>query len=161
MKSIFIILTLLAVSTSGIFAQSKSYSMLRKKFSGMEGVFSIHTTGFMTRTILWMAAEPEYDDAIRSIRNVRLTVVPKEAFRKQKVTLSGFRKMACKDGFEELIHVQDHGEDVTILQQAPARKHHDNRYLILVDEPDEAVVIEVTGYIDPDVLLKHRKTIFL
>jgi hypothetical protein len=160
MKNILTTLVLCITLLSFAQAQSKSYRLLKEKFLGSDNVFAIRTSGFMARTILWMAGEREYNDAIRDIRNVRLMVIPKDAFRKHDVTLDGFRKVAKeKDGFEELAHVRDNGDDVTILIQDPARKNQDNRYLLLVEENDQVVVIEVRGYIDPDLILKRKDTI--
>jgi hypothetical protein len=113
----------------------------------------------MARTVLWMAGEREYNEAIRDVHSVRLIVIPKDAFRKQNVTLAGFKEVTKKDGFEELTHVRDHGDDVTILLQTPSRKNPDNRYLLLVEENDQVVAIEIRGYIDPDRLLKYKDTI--
>ena len=152
---LFFSLTLISVS----FAQSKSYQLLREKFAGTENVISLRTSGFMARTILWMAGENEFNDAIRNVRNVRLTVVPKAAFRKHDVTVKGFIKLAQKEGFEELISARDHGDDVIILKQDLTAKKRDDRYLILVDEGHEVVVMEVTGYVDTDELLKHKNRI--
>jgi hypothetical protein len=159
MKPAITTLVFLMAFASFTNAQSKSYRLLKEKFSGSENVYSIRTSGFIARTVLRMAGEREYIDAIRDVHSVRLIVIPKDAFRKQDVTLSGFKKVTKKDGFEELAHVRDHGDDVTILIQTPSRKKTDNRYLLLVEENDEVVVIEVRGHIDPDRLLKYNDTI--
>jgi hypothetical protein len=159
MKSKFITLALLIIFPASAFAQSKSFQILKEKFRGTENVFSIRTSGFMARTVLWMAGEREYNSAIRDVYNVRLMVIPKSAFRKKEVTLEGFRKVIRKDGFEELAHMRDHGDDVTILIQSPSQKRSDNRYLLLVEENDEVVVIEVRGYIDPELMFKDKNTI--
>jgi hypothetical protein len=159
MKLTIATLVLLTAFASCALAQSKSYRLLREKFSGSQNVYSIRTSGFMARTVLWMAGEREYNEAIRDVHSVRLIVIPKDAFRKQNVTLAGFKEVTKKDGFEELTHVRDHGDDVTILLQTPSRKNPDNRYLLLVEENDQVVAIEIRGYIDPDRLLKYKDTI--
>jgi hypothetical protein len=159
MKATLTLLVLLTASTVSVQAQSKSFRTLREKFSGTEKVFSIRTSGFMARTILWVAGEHAYNDAIREVKNVRLVVIPKSAFSENNVTLTGFRKLTREDGFEELTRVRDHGDDVTLLIQTPTRKKLDNRYLILVEEENEVVVVEVRGYIDPDLLLKNNNTL--
>lgn len=153
--NLFFLLSLISVSL----AQSKSYQLLRKKFAGSENVVSIRTSGFMVRTILWMAGENEFNHAIRDVRNVRLTVVPKTAFKKQDVTVKGFIKVAQKEGFEEIISAHDHGDDITILKQDFTGKKRNDCYLILVDEGREVVVMEVTGYVNTDELLKHKNRI--
>jgi hypothetical protein len=159
MKTTIATLVFLMAFVSLTPAQSKSYRLLKEKFSGSENVYSLRTSGFLARTILRMTGEHEYNDAIRNVRSIRLIVIPKDAFRKQDVTLQGFRKVAKEDGFEELAHVRDHGDDVSILIQTPAQKNLDNRYLLLIEEKDEVVVIEVRGYIDPDLIFKHKDTL--
>lgn len=158
MKSIVTTLALVLTLT-GSFAQSKSYQILREKFAGTENVFSFRASGFVARTILWIAKENDYQNAIQEIRNVRVTIIPKAAFRKHDVTVSGFLKLTKKDGFEELAHVREHGEEVTILLQKPIPKNEDNRYLVLVEEGSEVVVMEILGYLNPNILLKQKNNI--
>lgn len=158
MKKITILslLTLaLSITAKG---QSKSYEMLREKFRGQSEVVSFSTSGFLARTVLWMSGENDYLDAVRDIRHVRLSVIPESAFRKNNVTLGGFKKIAMKDGFEELAHVKEKGDDVTLLLQTPKHEKN-NRYLLLVDSNSEIVVMEITGYIDPKILLRDKDKI--
>jgi hypothetical protein len=151
MKSIATSCIVLLVVTSPVFAQSESYRMLKDRFSGRHDVFSFRTSGFFARSILRIAGEHEFTRAISDVRNIRLTVIPKKAFRQEGVTVNGFIKVAKSDSFEELVHVRDHGDDVTVLLQGSG-KGIDNRYLLLVDNDDEVVAIEIRGYIDPDLI---------
>lgn len=152
-------LLLLSLLFTGAIAQSKSYQLLREKFQGESNVVSFSTSGFLARTALWIAGEHEYTDAIRDIRNIRLSVIPGEAFKTNNVTLKGFKNLAKKDGFEELAHVKDNGDDVTLLLQSQPKSGKSNRYLLLVDGGNEIVIMEITGYIDPTILLKHDEKI--
>lgn len=139
-------------------AQSKSFQVLRQKFSENENTFSFTTSGFFAKTILWVAGEHEYIKAIKDVKNIRLIVIPKEAFRKQQVTLAGFMKFTKQDSFEELARVRDHGDDVRLLIQGE-KTGKDNRYLILAESNDEIVAIEVKGDIDPNILLKNDRSL--
>jgi hypothetical protein len=152
-------LLLLSVLFNFAFAQSKSYQLLREKFQGEANVVSFTTSGYLARTVLWMAGEHEYTDAVRDIRKIRLTVIPEQAFKTNNVTLQGFKKLAKRDGFEELAHVKDNGDDVTLLLQSEFSSSKSNRYLLLVDGGNEIVVMEITGYIDPSILLKDNEKI--
>jgi hypothetical protein len=44
------------------FGQSESYTLLKEKFRGYENVYSISTSGIVTRTVLLMAGEHEYNN---------------------------------------------------------------------------------------------------
>jgi hypothetical protein len=156
MKKITFIILILAIASS-VYAQSKSYNILREKFRGHESI-AISTSGFLARTILRMAGEHEYTDAVKEIRNIRLMVISKGAFRAQNVSLKGFLKVAKADNFEELVHVRDSGDEVTLLLQS-GKKNDDYRYLLLVDGGDEVVAMEIRGYIDYELLLKDKEKI--
>ena len=158
MKSLVtsVILSVLFVSTAT--AQQGSFETLRQKFSGQNDVFCISTSGFLARTVLWMADEHEFTEAIRDIHNIRLITIPKSAFEARKVSVSGFKNVMRKDSFEELARISDHGDDVSIyLKTTPNR---DNRYIVLVEESDNVVVIEFRGYVDPALILNHDKISF-
>ena len=156
MKTIATCLIILICTIGSAYSQSKSFVTLREKFSGDHNVFSFHTSGFFARMILGFAGEHEFQHAVKDIRDIRLIVIPKEAFREHDVTLNGFKKLAKKDSFQQLAHVHDHGDDVTLLMQ-PNAKGGDDRYLVLVDDDNEVVAIEVTGYIDPKIMLRNSK----
>jgi hypothetical protein len=153
----FTVAIAITLLSSAVFAQSKSYSLLKEKFSGHENVVSFRTSGFLTRSVLLFAGEPEYNRAIKQVRKIRITVIPKAAFKAEKVTVKGFIKIAKKDSFEELFSAYDHGDEVTLLVQSE-KDHPDNRYLLLVDGNDEVVALEITGYIDHKLLLKKMKS---
>ena len=157
MKPITTLLLILLLSTIG-FSQSKSFITLKEKFSGRSQVVSLHTSGFLARAVLKMAGEHEFVHAIKDIKHIRLMVIPKEAFKDRGVTLNGFKKFAKKDSFQEVAHVRDHGDDVTLLMQS-SYKSNDNRYLLLVDDDNEVVAIEVKGYIDPQLMLSDSKNL--
>jgi hypothetical protein len=163
MKKITLLL-LLTLLVNFAFAQSKSYQLLREKFQGEANVVSFSTSGLLARTALWMAGEHEYTNAVRDVRKIRLTVIPEQAFKTNDVTLKGFKNLAKRDGFEELAHIKDNGDDVTLLLQSESssgKSGKPNRYLLLVDSGNEVVVMEITGYIDPSILLKDDDKIAL
>jgi len=142
----------LFVSFSVSVAQSDSFITLRQKFSGQEDVFSFGTNGFFARTILWMAGEHEFTNAVKDIKSIRLITIPKESFKHEGVSVNGFKNVLAKDSFEQLAQVKEDGDDITIYMQSTKLKN--NRYMILVEERDEVVAIEISGYIDPNLLLE-------
>ncbi len=148
-----ILLALLLASTS-TFAQSESFFILKEKFAGERDVHHFAVSGFLARTVLWMADEHEFYNAIKEVRNIRLIVIPKDAFKSQEVTVNGFKKVLQNDGFEELLRVKDNGDDVTLYLQSASKKK--DRYFVIVEERDEVVAIELKGLIDPDFIVKNQ-----
>jgi len=141
------------ISTS--LAQSNSFTTFREKFAGEDDVHHFSINGFFARTILRIATEDEVNvnEAVKEIKNIRLVTVPKAAFEKQKVTVEGFRRELKKDAFEELARAKEHGENITLYIQSTLK--HDNRYMVLIDEPYVVTLVEFRGNVDPDILLKN------
>jgi hypothetical protein len=148
MKFLATTVTLLVLLTTALVAQSNSYQALREKFRGEKDVVAVSAPGNIARTILWFAGEGQFKEAIDEVKNIRLIVIPKKAFRANNVSLKGFKNVAKKDSFEEVVRVKDHGDDVTLMMQTSYKQKH-NRYLLLVEGDDEVVVMEILGYIDP------------
>jgi hypothetical protein len=145
-----LLLVLVAIAAS---AQSKSYITLREKFQGEKEVYAFRFSGGFARLALRIAGEHDFYDAVRDVKNIRCIVIPKNAFHEKRLTVSGFRKYAMKDGFEEVASIRDHGDNVDILMQ-PGKKH-DNRYLVLIDDGGEVVAVEMNGYINPEELRRE------
>ncbi|HEY5749897.1 MAG TPA: DUF4252 domain-containing protein [Chryseolinea sp.] len=139
------------ISTS--LAQSNSFTTFREKFSGEDDVHHFSINGFFARTILRLATEDEMNEAVKEIKNIRLVTVPKAAFEKQKVTVEGFKRELKKDAFEELAFAKEHKENITLYIQSTLK--HDNRYMVLIDEPYVVTLVEFRGKVDPDILLKN------
>ena len=139
------------ISTS--LAQSTSFTTFREKFIGEEDVHHFSINGFFTRMILRIATEDEFNKAVKEVKNIRLVTVPKAAFEKQKVTVDGFKHELKKDAFEELAHAKEQGKNITLYIQSTLK--HDNRYMVLIDEPYVVTLVEFRGKVDPDVLLKN------
>lgn len=152
MKSFLTTLTLTFIVALSGSAQSKTFQTLREKFHGETDVYSFTTSGFFARTVLRVAGEGDYIKAIKDVKNVRLVVVPKSAFKRHNLTVHGFIKFSHSEGFEELGHIRDRGDEVTVLLQAPKR-NGDNRYLVVVEDNTQVVAIELKGYIDPETIL--------
>lgn len=160
MKAISTSVILLVLLTSTSFAQSESYITLREKFRGEKDVVAFRASGGLTRTILWFAGERDFKNALDQVDDIRVIVIPKRAFRANDVTLNGFKKIAERDTFEEIVRVRERGDDVTLMmQKSYTRKHSPsyNRYLLLVDGGDEVVVMEIKGYVDPDLIHYRHK----
>jgi hypothetical protein len=148
-KSILLIASLLVL---GHFAgaQSKTFKALQNKFADSEDAYSFKASGFWARTILWIAGEEKYSDAIREIKSIRIMSIPKEDFLESKVTVKGFKKFVLTDSYEEIFTVKEPNEEVTLYIQEG--KNGKNRYFMLVDEPTEVVAIEIAGYVDVEKL---------
>lgn len=149
MKKTIILLAIIG-STFLVNAQSESYQTFKKKFAKEDDVTSIEVNGFFFRTLLAIGGEYEARQALRNIRTVRLTTVPTRAFEAKRVTVTGFKNMLRGDSFEEMLNIREDGENVTVFVKAQGKR--DNCYLLLAEDRDEVVVIEVTGYLDPELL---------
>lgn len=139
------------ISTS--LAQSNSFTTFREKFIGEDDVHHFSINGFFARTILRLATEDEWNKAVKEVKTIRMVTVPKAAFEKQKVSVAGFRRELKKDAFEELACAKKHNENITLYIQSTLK--HDNRYMVLIDEPYVVTLVEFRGKVDPDVLLKN------
>ena len=154
MKSLTIAVALTLTSVLLTQAQSESFQILKSKFSDHDDVCAFSMSGFFARTVLWMAGEHDFNHGIKEIRSVHMITIPKSAFDKEHVTLNGFKKVASRDSYQELLQIRDHGDDVTLLIQH-ATKNRGSRYLFLVDSDNEVVAIEVKGIIDPELIMKN------
>lgn len=152
MKSKYLLLFfLLTLSAASVVAQSNSYQALKDKFNDRPEVHSFSISGWLGRMVLDMAGEYEFRDAINELRHVRLIVIPRQEFSKQNLSVSGFKSVLRKDMFQTIAEVREPGESVSIYLQE-GKTNSRNRYLVLVEEEDEIVAIELTGYLDPSKL---------
>ena len=157
MKRVSSVLSLFAllISTS-VFSQSKSYQTLKDNFIDRPDVHSFTVSGFFCRMVLSMAGEWEFKDAIRDVQHVRIITIPTEEFEARGLSVKGFKKLLKKDSFEELASIRDQGDDVTFYLQSTGKK---NRYVVVIQEIDEVVVIEMKGLIDASLLLDKDKSL--
>lgn len=130
----------------GLSAQSDSFLTLKDHFEGEEDVHSIKISGFLARTVLWVAGEWEFRDAISEVRNIRMINIPRKNFSQQELSVPGFRMFLEDDHFESLAKVKEKGSNVEIFLQKT--RNREDRYLVLVEEDDEVTVIELKGRID-------------
>jgi len=140
------LLIALLVVTSTAFAQSDSFQLLKDNFADGRDVHCLKVSGFLCKTVLWMAGESEVKEAITDLRSVRLITIPKDNFVERNLSVAGFRKKLSRDSFESLVSIKDHGDHVEIyLQQNGNMK---DRYLVLVEDASDVTVIEIRGTID-------------
>ncbi|HYG03794.1 MAG TPA: DUF4252 domain-containing protein [Chryseosolibacter sp.] len=145
MKKIIAVIILLTIVLQAK-AQSDSYSTIKAKFKGEEDVVSFGASGLLARTVLWIAGEHDFKDAIQDVRGFKFITIPKKAFANEKVSVNGMRKLIADDNFEELTRVKDHGDDVSVYLQKDRKKN--SRYLVVIEENTEVVVLEIVGNID-------------
>jgi len=151
MKRTAVIIALLAAGTIFAFGQSRSFQALEHKFSANEDVYSFSTSGFFARTVLWLAGEHEFKKSIKQIKKIHVITIPKSAFSGNDVSVRGFKKVVRGESFEELAVIRDQGDEVSIYFQR-LKNSSINRYLILIDNPEELVAVEIKGYIDVNLL---------
>jgi hypothetical protein len=150
MKRSLILLVLIATAQimhQPVAAQSQSFQTFRNKFDGEDNVHYFKASGFVVRSVLAMAGEPEAKEAVRGIHKVRLAVVPREAFEAQEVTIEGFRHVLRQDSFDELMEFREDGDRVTVFSNSPAHRS-EQCYLMLVEDDEEIVLIEISGVVN-------------
>lgn len=145
-----VILSLLL--TTSVYSQSDSFIALKEKFAYHQDVYSFSTGTFLGTAILKMAGEHEFYNAVKDVRRISIIGIPRDAFKHENVSVSGFKKAMRKDSYNELARMKDNGDAVTFYMKSTESKN--NRYMILVEDSDNVVAIELTGYIDPEFLLK-------
>lgn len=150
-----LILLAFIVFASQTFAQSDSYQTLKDTFKGGDNVFSISVNGMLCRTALRLADEHEFCDAITDIKNIRVIVIPTTEFRRNDLSVAGFKKILKEDSFNELATVRDSGDDVYVFLQENGKK--DDRYFFLIDEGDEVIGVEMKGSVDMNTIYKLMK----
>lgn len=158
MKRFFTLFVLIVLATQAN-AQSNSYQTFKDTFKGGEDVHSFSVSGFLARTVLWMADEHEFANAITDIKNIKLVTVPKEEFNARGLSINGFRKVLKEDSFQELAHFRDNGSLVTFFLQENGKNKLKDRYFILVEEHDEVIGMEMKGSVDMNVLLSMKKEV--
>ena len=138
---------------------AQSFLQIKDKFQGKENVFSFSASGFVARSILWVAGEHDFRHSISRVDRFRLITIPKKVFAEQRVSVRGMKNLIEKDSFVEMLSIKDHGDDVTIyIQEGKGKKNH--RYFLIVDSQNEVVVMEMKGYIEPDVLSRNSRLSF-
>ena len=148
-RLIFLIasIAVIQVTPQAAVAQSPSFQAFKAKFAGEEDVHCFKVSGFIVRSVLTMAGEPEAREATRGIQKVRLAIVPNEAFKAQNVTVRGFRQVLVRESFDELMEFRDNGDRVTVYSNSPAHRD-DQAYMMLVESDDEIVLIEINGQVN-------------
>ena len=157
MKRISLLVALSALLTAtSTFGQSNSFQTLKNNFIDQPDVHSFNVNGFFCRMVLGMAGEWDFKEAINDVDQIRLITIPTEEFKALGLSVNGFKKLLKKDSFEELASIRDNGDDVNFYLQSTGKK---NKYMILIQEPDEVVVIEMKGDIDINLLMEKDKTL--
>jgi hypothetical protein len=150
MKKIIITSFFLAFLSAHSFAQSNSYRALKNKFDKSPDVHSFSVGGWACRLIFSLAGEYEFKEAVEDVQHIRLITIPKAEFETEQVTINGFKRFLLQDSYDQLAHIRDNGEEVTIYLRESGNKK--NYYFVLIEDESEVVAIELKGYINPDSL---------
>ena len=148
--------SLLIISSTFVYSQSNSYQTLKDNFIDRPDVHSFGVSGFFCRMVLGMAGEWEFKEAIKDVQHLRIITIPIQEFAARGLSVNGYKKLLRKDSFDELASVRDKGDDVAFYLQSTGKK---NRYMVVIQEPDEVVVVEMKGYVDINLLLEKEKSL--
>jgi hypothetical protein len=150
MKSTTIFVTLIVTGLNTAYSQSHSFQTLQNNFSQSENVYAFQASGFLARTMLWLAGQ-HVTKAFKEVSNVRLISIPKSGFKEIGLSVAGFRKILHEDYYEELEGIRSEGNRINIYLQS-RKNPAQNKYPILIDNPEDVVAVEIKGYIDPAIL---------
>ncbi|HBK87107.1 MAG: DUF4252 domain-containing protein [Cyclobacteriaceae bacterium] len=155
MKKILILMTLVVFSQA-TFAQSRSFEKLREKFHGAADVHTLKIGGIFLRVVMKLATSDDLEarEMLRSVNQVRLMVIPQEAFERQGLSVDGFRSVLRKDAFDEMTEVRNGKDRVTVYMRPDSNQS--NRYFVLVANDEEVVAMEMKGNVDTEWLAKNN-----
>lgn len=145
-KNILPIFALLFLSLSAV-AQSAGMYAMKQRFKGAEDVHHVKVSGGLARMAFKFIDDPEFKEAVQEIKSVEFITIPREQFKREGVTVRGYQKFLAENHFEELIHMRDNYDNISVYL-APESTNKFDRYLILVDNEREVVLVELKGRID-------------
>jgi hypothetical protein len=153
MKRFFLVSLMICGAATMLNAQSNSYRMLHKQFADSDEVKSYRLRGLMIRLVAEIVEDEDERLAasLRNIKRVRLLTIPKEEFKVQELTVSGFKSRLPKDRFELMGDFRDEEGSVAFFHRA--EKRGKNCYFVIIDQDDEVIAIEMKGYIDPAIMV--------
>lgn len=154
MKFIAFLIIIFSSVITATFSQSKSYKTLKNKFGQTEDVEAFAISGFLGRVVLRLTGEHDFRNAVKKVKHISFISIPKSAFKAERVSVQGFKKILKEDSFEKLLSVVDQGDDVSLYVQNGTKERH-SRYFLLIEEESEVVAMEIRGYIDPNLMLKN------
>jgi hypothetical protein len=150
LKNIFALAFLLLVSLSA-FSQSAGMHAMKQRFKGADDVHHFKVGGALARMAFKFIDDEEFKEAVRDVKSVEFITIPREQFKREGVTIRGYQNFLKENHFDELMHVRDNSDNVSVYL-APESTGKYDRYLILVDNDREVVLIELKGRIDPTKL---------
>lgn len=146
----------LVVFSQTAFAQSRSFEKLNEKFRGATDVHTFKLGGVFLRVVMKLATadDREAREMLRSVNQIRLMVIPQEAFEEQGLSVEGFRNVLRKDDFDEMTEVRNGKDRVTVYMRPD--NNQANRYFVLVANEEEVVAMEMKGNVDTEWLAKNN-----
>ena len=138
MKRTYIITLLLSLCSLFTYAQESFFD----KYADMEGVTSVYISKAMLSLMPDMKTEEIYIGELASkLDNIQILNCEKASVTAQiKKDIS---YISPKNGYQELIRINDEGEKVTIFQKQNEGKQKE--FVLLCEEQNELTIIIITG----------------
>ena len=153
MKRTYIITLLLSLCSLFTYAQESFFD----KYADMEGVTSVYISKAMLSLMPDMKTEEIYIGELASkLDNIQILNCEKASVTAQiKKDIS---YISPKNGYQELIRINDEGEKVTIFQKQNEGKQKE--FVLLCEEQNELTIIilsliHISEYIIPTICVKH------
>jgi hypothetical protein len=56
-------------------------------------------------------------DAVKRVKRISVITIPRESFKREEVSVSGFKKIMRKDSFQELARMKEDGDVITFYMK--------------------------------------------
>lgn len=137
MKKVFITWIIVLLTSTGLYAQESFFD----KFADRKGVTSVYISNKMFGMMkninngnINLANVADKINSLQILSCENKTVA--DELRKETAHINH------KNGYEELMHIREEGEHITIYTKERTKE---NEYVLLVDEPNEFVIILLNG----------------
>jgi hypothetical protein len=145
-----IILSALLLSGLVAFSQSRAIEDFHNKYKNNGKYFSVRIDGGILNLLSGIETSDEEAqemlDAISRIDAIDVHSINRNEDEFAESDISKFKKAVQKEKYDELMIVRDGDTDVDFLIKEKKGKISD--LLLLVDEPDEFIIVSISGEID-------------
>lgn len=145
------ILTLLALPV-WIFAQNQSISRFYEKYEGREGITTLNISGSLLSLLFQGEKDADRREQINSITGLRMIATNKKEQQIGQADIRKLRTAIQQDRYEDLMQIRDGDTFVNFVAQESHGKI--TELIMLVDDPEEFLIISFTGALDPKKLGK-------
>ncbi len=143
MKHIIILIAILIAPVFIFGQQEMSVRKFSKKYKKGKESLSIKVPGWLARTTLGIAGEPETKKLLKGVRNVRVTIVEQYANPIKKEDMSALMNGLKNNEMEPLLTVREKETNIDVYVQE--KDGIARRLFLLVEDESDMVLLNVKG----------------